>query len=277
MKTMLSLLLALLANSIPPAHETPLEPELVSFPSGEQTLHGFLYRPAGTGPFPAVLWNHGSEKLPGQQPDLARFYTSHGYVFFIPHRHGHGRSPGEYIGDLQAQIHARVTDVQQANREIVQLQDRYNEDVVAAVTWLKERPEVDRNRIAMSGVSYGGIQTLLAAEKGLGVRAFVPFAPGAMSWANTALRERLLQAVRHARSPLFLIQARNDYSVGPSELLGPEIEGKGNPYRAKIYPPFGTTPQEGHGGFACKSEGIALWGPDVLEFLRATLADTSAR
>ena len=76
------------------------KPELVSFLSGDLTLKGFLYKPEGAGPFPAIIWNHGSEKLPGQQPDLARFYTSKGFVFFLPHRHGHGRSPGAYIQDL---------------------------------------------------------------------------------------------------------------------------------------------------------------------------------
>ena len=124
-------------------------------------------------------------------------------------------------------------------------------------------------RIAVSGCSYGGIQTLITAEKGLGVRAFVPFAPGAMSWANPALREREIETVRNAKAPLFLLQAENDYGIGPSEVLGPLIRSKGGLNRAKLYPPFGTTPQEGHGGFACYEGGIAVWGQDVLDFLEA--------
>lgn len=35
-------------------------PEIVSFRSGGLTLQGLLWRPAGQGPFPAVLYNHGS-------------------------------------------------------------------------------------------------------------------------------------------------------------------------------------------------------------------------
>ena len=68
---------------------------------------------------------------------------------------------------------------------------------------------------------------------------------------------------------MFLIQAKNDYSIGPSEVLGPIVKEKGGLNRAKLYPAFGTTPQDGHAGFACWEEGIAIWGPDVLEFLRA--------
>src|SRR2546423_1434964 len=61
----------------------------VQYKSGEYELPGWLYRPKGDGPFPAVLWNHGSEKEPRAQPELARFYTRHGFVFFVPIRHGH--------------------------------------------------------------------------------------------------------------------------------------------------------------------------------------------
>src|SRR5436190_10685647 len=68
----------------------------VSFPSNGLTLHGWLYKPAGDGPFPAVLWNHGSERMPTAHPELGKFYTSHGYVVFLPVRHGHAPSPGEY-------------------------------------------------------------------------------------------------------------------------------------------------------------------------------------
>jgi hypothetical protein len=67
------------------------------------TLHGYIYMPNGSGPFPVVLWNHGSERLPGEEPALADFYVGHGYVFFIPHRHGQGESSdaGDYIMDLE--------------------------------------------------------------------------------------------------------------------------------------------------------------------------------
>jgi hypothetical protein len=77
------------------------KPEEVTF-QGTLPLHGLLWKPEGQGLFPAILWNHGSEKLPSSQPALAAFYTTHHYVFFAPHRRGQGRSPGEYIQDLIA-------------------------------------------------------------------------------------------------------------------------------------------------------------------------------
>jgi hypothetical protein len=68
--------------------------------------------------------------------------------------------------------------------------------------------------------------------------------------------------------PLFLIQARNDYTTGPSETLGPLIRSKSGNNRARLYPAFGSTHADGHGGFACSEEGIAIWGNDVLDFLK---------
>ena len=34
--------------------------DVVTFPSGSLTLHGELYKPEGKGPFPAIVYNHGS-------------------------------------------------------------------------------------------------------------------------------------------------------------------------------------------------------------------------
>lgn len=237
----------------------------MSFPGGDARLRGFLLRPPGPGPFPAVVWNHGSEREPGSQDELARFYVSAGYVFLIPHRQGHGESPGAYPLDSPAAGERR-----EVVAEVLALHGRYLQDTVSAVRWLRERPFVDEARMAMSGVSHGGIQTLLAAEADAGMKAYVPFAPGAMAWrGNPEIGERLLRAVRNATSPIFLLQARNDFNLGPSEVLGGELERRGEPNRVRVYPPYGQTAESGHGEFACR--GTDVWGSDVLEFLARTL------
>src|SRR6202045_5561579 len=76
--------------------------ETVIFPSGEITLHGVLYKPEGTGPFPAVIYNHGS--APGMLSQqafaaLGPVFAKHGWVFFGPFRRGQGlsASAGPYI------------------------------------------------------------------------------------------------------------------------------------------------------------------------------------
>jgi dienelactone hydrolase len=213
---------------------------------------GFLYVPAGAGPFPVMVWNHGSERMPGWRPELGHFYTQHGWAFLVPHRRGHGRSPGDYIG-------AEPDDA-----KVLAMQDAHNDDVVAAIEWVKHQPRMDAARVAVSGCSYGGIQTLLTAARPVGIRAAVPFAPGAMRWRySKGLRERLVRAAREARVPELLIQAENDYDLSPSQILGAELESGGHGH-AKTYPATGASAQDGHG--FCVT-GFDVWGPDVLAFL----------
>jgi hypothetical protein len=66
---------------------------------------------------------------------------------------------------------------------------------------------------------------------------------------------------------VFILQAKNDYSTQPTEVLGKIAKAHGG--EARIYPGFGKTPEEGHCGFATTSAGIAVWGQDVLEFIEA--------
>ena len=240
-------------------------PEEIVFQSGGLQLHGFIWKPSGSGPFPAILWNHGSEKSPGSQPALASFYTEHSYVFFAPHRRGQGRSPGDYIQDLVAQAPPF-----ERGRRMIELQDEEVGDVVAALDFLKSQPFVDVGRIAISGCSYGGIQTLLAGECNIGVKALVPFAPGAMSWeGNPGVSDRLSRAVDHARAPIFVLQAENDYSLGPSHALSKEAKKKHKDFQSKIYPAFGSSPHDGHWKFCTAATDV--WGSDVLAFLEAQM------
>src|ERR1700722_20523455 len=78
--------------------------EVVSFPSDSQVLHGVIYMPPGHGPFPAILFNHGS--APGMLSKdafdaLGPVFAGQGWVFFGPYRRGQGlsTSAGPYIGD----------------------------------------------------------------------------------------------------------------------------------------------------------------------------------
>jgi dienelactone hydrolase len=224
-----------------------------------------------------VLWNHGSEKLPGWQPDLARFYNAQGFVFFIPHRRGQGRSPGPYIMDRVNAIPREMTSIAEGGKRFVALHEEAARDVDAALAWLKRRPEVDPARVVMSGLSFGGIQTVLAAERGLGVRAFVAFAPGAMSWALVpALGERLRRAARGTKAPLLVVQAANDFDLAPTRELGQELAHRTDGSATRVYPAFGTSARDGHGGFATQPAGIAIWAPDVTAFFKKALGTPAA-
>ena len=155
----------------------------------------------------------------------------------------------------------------------IALHQTHLEDQLSAVTYLKQLPGVDPHRIAVAGCSYGGIQTVLAAEANaeqeLGLRAAVDFAGGAMSWRSLSLRDRMIRAVRKANVPILLIQAENDYDLGPSRVLATELERLGKPHKMIIFPPYGNTRAESHGGFC--SRATAVWGAEVLNFLDAAM------
>jgi dienelactone hydrolase len=244
-------------GATPPAATT----REVVFPSGGLDLHGYLWEPPGRGPYPVVLYNHGSEKLPGSKPALGAFFTTQGFAFFVPHRRGQGLSPGQYISDLVAQ-----SPPAQQNQVVVDQLVAQVDDVVAALTYLLTLPEIDRSRVVVAGCSYGGIETVLASERDLTVRASVDFAGAAESWGNPILRTRLVDAVDRARVPIFFLQAMNDYNTAPSLALSGEMARVGKPYQVKIYPAYGTTVEDGHGGFCTNAPDV--WGADVLAFLR---------
>jgi dienelactone hydrolase len=263
------LLLALAA----PAWAQEAEPEVVHYTSNGLALKGFLYKPQGAGPFPAYLWNHGSEKNAGPANRVAKFWTDQGFVYFKPIRSGHGGNPGPYIGDQQKAVFRSFGTQAAKFREIAALHEKANDDVVAAYRWLKSQPFVDPQRIVVAGGSFGGIQTLLTAERdareGLGVKCFVAMSPAAMSW-SPFWAERLTRAVKSARAPIFLLQAQNDFNLGPSHVLGPQVDAKGAPNRHQIFPTHllpGGDPndhQQGHSAFFADPNA---WEKEVLAYL----------
>jgi len=244
-----------------------VEPEAVTFPVDDIVLHGDLVRPEGGGRFPAVVWNHGGgNPAPGESryaasAVLGELFSSRGYVLFIPHRRGYGRSPRYPLVDqfrAEKQVEAR-------NRAQLELMDVHMRDVIGAIQYLETLSSVDRNRIAVAGWSYGGSLTVFAAELNLPVRAAVNFAGGALSWKQSAdLRERMLRSARGARVPICLVQAENDYDLNPSRALAQELERAKKPYQLKIFPAHGSTAREGH-EFAIT--GRKIWENEVFSFL----------
>jgi carboxymethylenebutenolidase len=248
--------------------QSPSTPVEVTFPGGNLVLHGFLYKPEGKGPFPALLWNHGSEKRPGWLPELAPIFLNKGYVFFIPHRRGHGRSPGEYVMDLLERAN-QSGGSQARSRKLVELMELHLEDQTAALAYLKALPEVNPQRIAVAGCSFGGIQTVLMAEKGVSLRAAVDFAGAAQNWQHSPdLRARMTQAVQHSQMPIFFIQAKNDYDVSPSRDLASAMEESGKPHAIQIFPSFGKSNQDAH-EFCI--HGAEIWAPQVFSFLTQSM------
>src|SRR6266704_4353162 len=212
--------------------------DTVTFPSGDITLHGVLYKPEGTGPFPAVVYNHGS--APGMMSEqafaaLGPVFASHGWVFFGPYRRGQGlsASAGPYIGD-QIAVAEKAGGIAAGAETMVRLlaTDHLN-DQLAALAWLRKQSFVQANRIAVAGTSFGGIETVLGAEQG-NYCAAIDSAGGAQSWADApALQSLMTASVRNAHAPILFFQAENDYDLSPSKVLSAVMKDARKPYEVK--------------------------------------------
>jgi dienelactone hydrolase len=241
---------------------------LVTFPSsdGQFQLHGALFVPAGSGPFPAVLWNHGSERCPENYlAGLALPFVRMGYVFFAPFREGQANSPGVWI--QQATLNP-PSGTLSADYVVHLLQAEVHNDIQAGLVYLQAQPLVDSTRISIMGGSFGGIETIFAAASVPGFIGAVDCAGAAESWSNPALRAALLDAVSNITIPVDLIQAQNDYDLRPSMALGAQFSALGKPYAVKIYPPYGEGAR-GQSGHNFCFIGATGWASDALNFLTA--------
>ena len=150
------------------------------------------------------------------------------------------------------------------------LETGHLDDHVAAREWLEAQPFVDPDRIATGGNSFGGVVTVLAAERAPYCAA-VDLSGGAESWSAAArLRSRMTEAVRHAQAPILFVQAENDYSLAPSRTLSAAMTRAGKPNALAVYPPWGTSAADGH-RFAW--QGSAVWAPDAFRFLEIHCSD----
>ena len=252
-------------------------PRAVVVRSGEVQLRGLLWRPRGRGPFPAILFNHGSGRTREELERLGPYerkaetigpvFARHGYAFLYLFRRGVGLSADQGVNSVDI-MNAEFAAHGQDARNAIQLQlleNREINDSLAGLAFLRALPEVDSRRIAVVGESFGGSLTVLEAERDPAVRAAVIFSCTGYSWDKSPqLRERLLAAVDRAAPPFFFIHAANDYSLAPGKALDAELKRLRKRSRLKIYPPVGRSADDGHGFLYLR---VSMWESDVFAFL----------
>jgi carboxymethylenebutenolidase len=252
-----------------PGNSRAEKPEIIYFNNGSIKLGGEIYKPLGQGPFPAVLYNHGS--APGMlnseaSKNIGPKFAAKGWVFFMPYRRGQGLSSdaGPYIGKELEAAHKKGGEALASQRLVELMSGEHLRDQLAAYEWLKSQKFVDSKKIAVDGNSFGGIQTVLGSAK-MDYCAAVSASGGAQSWKESPELQKLMKEnVRKSKSPILFFQAENDFDLSPTHILSAEMKSAGKTSEVKIYPPFGNSSKEGH-SFAYA--GSSIWFDDVYSFI----------
>jgi dienelactone hydrolase len=138
-------------------------------------LSTVTYKPTGDGPFPTLIFHHGSGNFerPYDPKAIAQWFVARGWAVIAPSRRGRGGSEGPNEEEVGNQC-SEATAVEGADRALGDI-----EPVMPALT---AKPFVDRSRIAVGGQSRGGVLSVAWSGKHPEVRAVVNFVGG---WVDT--------------------------------------------------------------------------------------------
>jgi dienelactone hydrolase len=184
-------------------------------PQPAPTIEGYLSKPDGDGPFPAVVSLHGCSGLSSSSRMAeADFFNALGYVSFVVDSFSTRRI-----------VEACVSPI--PNRHA---------DALGALRYLSKLPFVDAKRIALIGRSQGGIVALQVAStqpvevydmpEGLAYKAIVAFYP----FCGAATEELAIPA-------LIMIGDADDWTPAKEcERWMAQRAGRGAPVKLIVYP-----------------------------------------
>jgi dipeptidyl aminopeptidase/acylaminoacyl peptidase len=230
------------------------DPEIVRYRSFDsREVPAYWFTPAGKGPWPVIIDVHGgpeSQRRLNFQP-IVQLWLSLGVAVLATNVRGSTGYGKEYchLDDVEL----RLDSVR---------------DLAEAATWLRARSDVDGDRIAVMGQSYGGFMTLAAitfhpdlwraAVNVVGIANFVSFLERTGPWrvkhrayeyGNLEEHRDFLEQVSplthvdRIQTPLFVIHGRNDPRVPlyEAEQIVEAVGRRGLPVEIRVYD------DEGHG------------------------------
>ena len=156
-------------------------------------LEAVIYKPAGTGPFPLAVINHGSTgngkgdvpfTLTWKHDWLAEFLTDRGFLVAFPQRRGRGKSDGLYDeGFAEDRANGYTCEAKVALKGA----ERAISDLGAVIKSLKQRPDVKDTTVLLAGQSRGGILSVAyAGVRPDQVSGVVNFVGGWLGGCDTA-------------------------------------------------------------------------------------------
>jgi dienelactone hydrolase len=227
------------ADATPDADARPMGDAGPTEVTTEELSDGsFVCRPAGAGPFPAVLYNHGGRGMAvgGDLRGVCESLAGEGYLARSERR----PATVEIVGHL--------------------------DDVLVGLVSLRAHEDADTSRVAIMGFSRGGLLALQTAiAQPSDVQAVILQAPAP---AMNMLTQSLMDA-GNVTAPVLVQVAENDTIMAEHVVIAQEVHDAlvdaEKEVELTIYPAFGT---DGHSLFF---EVRDPWWSDVLAFLSAEL------
>ena len=122
-------------------------------------LDGYLYRPAGNGPHPALVALHGAGGIFPYQLWWAKYISKKGYVvLFVDHYCTRG-----HLCEVESDDSDRARGQIMRNWQSVSPRQRVM-DAVAAYKWLSSKAYINKNQIGLIGWSWGASSALFAQK-----------------------------------------------------------------------------------------------------------------
>ena len=144
-----------------------------------------VFRPAGEGPFPVLVYSHGRSgtaierdrtRVPDPRGHL-RYWLGKGFAVVAPIRPGYGETggPDRESSGVRYDIFGNCWGPANFRRAAAAAADA----VRATLAWVRRQPWADAHRIVLAGTSMGGLASLAsAATNPDGVVAAINFAGG---------------------------------------------------------------------------------------------------
>jgi dienelactone hydrolase len=242
----------------------------------------YVVHPAGKGPFPLVIMNHGVSLDPKQRSffplvefrDAAFWFARRGYFVIAPAGPGYG---GVGLDMPEHGIHGvffqKIGKCSNPNFRDAGLAVAAID--LATIKYLSDRKDVMTDNVIVVGQSAGGWGSIaLASENPPMIKAVIVFAAGRGGRVdgkpnNNCNPDRLVEATaefgKTARLPMLWIYTENDTYFGPdlSQRMHKAFVGAGGDAEYHLLGPFG---DEGH-SLIDAPEGVPLWSPLVSRFL----------
>ena len=241
---------------------TFIAPSLIRFKSFDgKEIPAFLYKPAGAGPFPVVINIHGgpeAQAFPTFSPSIQYMLREMKVAVLVPNVRGSSGYGKNYL---------QLDNGFQRKDSV--------KDIGALLDWIATQPGLDKDRVGVSGGSYGGYMVLAsmvdynnrirAGIDVVGISHFTTFLTNTESYRRDLRRaeygdERIpemrafhekiapLNNAKSITSPLFVAQGFNDPRVPytEAEQIVKAVRGNGGDVWYLMYK------DEGH-GFAKKA------------------------